>query len=125
MRAQFCVDVEILGSPVSVTSLPKAPLRMDLSFSPNEEGDILNTTIRDSDTGSIMYTVETPKRAGGTLTTTITRRNQIDGSTRLSSRILWNGTKGSLEDAKIVLDFRTLEEVPAREVLGSAPGSTT
>ena len=98
---------------------------MNLSFASNGEDDILNTTIRDSDTGSVMYTVETPRRAAGTLTTTVTRRNQIDGSTRLAFRILWKGNKGSLEDVKVVLDFVTLEEVPVREVLGSAPGSTT
>jgi len=100
---------------------------MNLSFAPNEEGDILNATIRDSgsDTDSVMYTVETPKHAGGTLATTVTRRNQIDGSTRLAFRILWRGARGSLEDVKIVLDFRTLEEVPVRQVLESAPGGAT
>ena len=98
---------------------------MNLTFALNEEDDILNTTIRDSDTGSIMYTVETPRRAGGTLTTTVTRRNQIDGSTRFAFRILWKGKKGSPDDVKVVLDFWTLEEVSARDILGSAPGSTT
>jgi len=99
---------------------------MNLSFTSSEEDDILNATIRDSDTGSVMYTVETPKHAGGALATTVTRRNQIDGSTRLAFRILWKGIKGSeLEDAKIVLDFMTFEEVPVRELLRSAPGSTT
>ena len=102
-----------------------ASLSMNLSFAPNEEGDILNTTIRDSDTGSVMYTVETPKYAGGTLTTTVTRQNQIDGSTRPAFRILWKGVKGVLEDVKIVLDFKTLEEVPVRQLLGSAPGGAT
>ena len=100
-------------------------LKMTLSFAPNEDGDILNTTIRDSDTGSVMYTVETPKHAEGTVATTVTRQNQIDGSTRLAFRILWKGIKGSLEDVKIVLDFRTLEEIPVRELLGNAPGGTT
>jgi len=33
--------------------------------------------------------------------------------------------KGSLEDVEVVLDFVTLEEVPIRDVLGSASGSTT
>jgi len=102
-----------------------AALRVNLSFTPNEEGDILNTTIRDSDTNSVVYIVETPKHAGGTLTTMVTRRNQIDESTRPAFRILWKGLKGSLEDAKIVLDFRTVEEVPVREILGTASGSTT
>jgi len=54
---------------------------MNLSFTSDEEHDILNATIRDSDTDSVMYMIETPKRAGGTLSTTVTRRNQIDGST--------------------------------------------
>jgi len=98
---------------------------MNLAFNPNEEGDILNATIRDYDAGFVKYTVETPKHTGRTLTTTVTRRNQTDGSTRLAFRILWKGVKGSLEDVKIVLDFRTLEEVPVRELLGSAPGGTT
>ena len=98
---------------------------MNLSFTPDEEDDILNATIRDSDTGSVMYTIETPKRAGGTLSTTVTRRDQIDGSTRLAFRILWKGRKGSSGDAEIVLDFRTLDEVPVREVMESATGGTT
>jgi len=98
---------------------------MNLSFTPNEEGDILNATIRDSEASSVVYIVETPKHYGGTLTTTVTRRNQIDGSTRLAFRILWKGVKGSLEDVKIVLDFTTLEEAPVRELLGNAPGGTT
>ena len=99
--------------------------KMNLSFVSDEEDDILNVTIRDSETDSVMYTVETPKRAGGTLSTTVTRRNQVDGSTRRAFRILWKGVKGSLEDVKIVLDFRTLEEVPVRDLLGNAPGGTT
>ena len=103
---------------------------MNLSFTPNEEDEILNTTIlnatiRDSDTGSVMYTVETPKYVGGTLTTTATRRNQISGSTRFAFRILWKGMKESLDGVKVVLDNRTLEEIPVGEVLGSARGSTT
>ena len=96
---------------------------MNLSFSPNEENDILNTTVRDSDTGSVIYTVETPKRAGGTLTTTVRRRNEMDGTTRSAFRILWKGA--SLEKVWVVLDFGTLEEIPIREILGKAPGSTT
>ena len=98
---------------------------MNLSFTMDEEDDILNTTVRDSDTGSIMYTVETPKHAKGALTTTATRRNQIDGSTRFAFRILWAGTSGSLESAKAVLDERTSEEVPIEEILQSAPGGST
>ena len=98
---------------------------MNLSFTPGEEGDIFNGTIQDSDTGSVMYTVKTPKYAGGTLSTTVTRRDQIDGSTRLAFRILWKGTEGLLEDAEIVLDFRTLEEIPVKKVMESAPGSST
>lgn len=98
---------------------------MNLSFTSNEEDDLLNTTIRDSDTGSVMYTVETPRRTAGTLTTTVTRRSQDDGSARLAFRILWKGKKKSLDDVKIVLDFWTLDEVPVRDVLASAPGSTT
>jgi len=68
-----------------------------------------------------MYIIETPKYAGGTLTTTVTRRNQIDGSTRFAFRFLWKGVK----DVKVVLDGWSLEEIPVGEVLGSAPGSTT
>ena len=98
---------------------------MNLSFTSDEEGDILNATIQDSDTGSVVYTADTPKRAGGTLTTTITRWNSMDGSSELVFRILWKGTGKSLGDVKVVSDFRTLEEVPVKEVLGSAPGITT
>lgn len=98
---------------------------MKLSFTPGEEGDIFNGTFQDSDTGSVMYTIKTPKYAGGTLGTTVTRRDQIDGSTRLAFRILWKGTEGLLEDAEIVLDFRTLEEIPIKKIMGRAPGSTT
>lgn len=98
---------------------------MGLSFTPNEEDDILNTTIRDSETGSIVYTVETPKYAQGALSTTVTRRSQTDGSTRFAFKILWMGEKASLEDAMITLDHTTLEEIPVRDVLESASGSTT
>lgn len=96
---------------------------MDLSFALTGD-DILNTTIRDSATNSIMYTVETPRYAEGALTTAATRRNQIDGSSRFAFGIVWPG-KVSLEDAMVVLDQRTMEEVPVRQVLESAPGSTT
>ena len=109
-------------SPRATPPPKKAILRMNLSFTPNDEDDILNTTIRDSDTGSVMYRTETPKYAGGTLTTTVTRQNQVYGSSRFAFRILW---KGTLEDVKIVLDFRTLEEVSVKDILGNAPGSTT
>ena len=98
---------------------------LNLSFALNEEGDILNTTIQDSDAGSPMYTVVTPKYTRGILTTTVTRHNRTDGSTRSAFRILWKGGKGSLEDVKVVLDFRSLEEVPIRDILGKAPGGTT
>ena len=40
---------------------PRLPLKMNLSFTPNEEDDILNTTTRDSHTGSVMYTVDTSR----------------------------------------------------------------
>jgi hypothetical protein len=98
---------------------------MNLSFTPSEEDDILNTTIRDSETGSVMYSIETPKYAGGTLTTTLTRQNQIYRSARFLYKILWKGVRGSLEDVMVVLDFRTLAEVPVRNVLRSAPGGST
>lgn len=97
---------------------------MNLTFTPTED-DILNATIQDSDTDSALYIVGTPKRAGGTLTTTVTRRNRLDGSTRFAFRILWKGVKGSLEDVDVVLDSGTSREVPVREVLGNAPGITT
>lgn len=98
---------------------------MNLSFDSGKEDDILNATIQDSDTGSVMYTTETPKHTVGTLTTTVTRWNPMDGSTKLVFRILWKGTGKSLGDVRVISNFRTLEEVPVREVLGSAPGSTT
>jgi len=123
MQAQF--GAKILGSPNLSPSLPKAPLRMNLSFTSDGEDDILNTTIQDSDTGSVVYTTETPKRSGGTLTTTVRRWNPMDGSTELVFRILWKGTGKSLGDVTVVSDFRTLEEIPVREILGSAPGVTT
>lgn len=123
MQAQSVV--EILGSPYLSPSLPKAPLRMNLSFTSDEEDDILNATIEDADTGSVIYTAETPKRAGGTLTTTITRWNSMDGSNELVFRILWKGTGKSSGGVRVVSDFRTLEEIPVREILGSAPGVTT
>ena len=109
-----------LARPHSQSSL----MRTNLSFALNEEDDILNTTIRDSDTGSVMYTVKTPKHAEGILTTTVTRRNQINGSTRFAFSILWESGK-KLEDVKVVLDNRTFDEVPVREILENAPGSTT
>lgn len=96
-----------------------------LSFNPNEEDDILNTTIRDSETGSVVYVIETPKSAEGALATTVTRQSQADGSTRFASRILWRGARRTMKDAFVVLDSRNLEEIPVRQVLESAPGSTT
>jgi len=103
---------------------------MNLSFTPNGEGEVLNTTvlnaiIRDSDTGSVMYTTETPKYVGGTLATTVTRWNQIDGSTRFAFRILWKGVRKPLDGVKVVLDGWSLEEIPVGEFLGSTRGSTT
>lgn len=95
---------------------------MNLSFALTED-DVLNATIRDSVTNSIMYTVETPKYTGDAFTTTVTRRNQIDGSTRFAFRIVWE--RMSLEDARVVLDRNILEEVPARQVLESSSGNTT
>jgi hypothetical protein len=100
-------------------------MNLNLSFAFNEEDDILNVVIQDSDTGSAMYTVDTPKYTRGTLTTTVTRHNRADGSSRSAFRILWKGGKGSLEDVKVVLDFGSLKEIPIREIFGRAPGSTT
>jgi hypothetical protein len=100
-------------------------MNMSLSFAPREEDDILDTTILDSETGSLMYTVGTPKHAEGALTTTVTRRNQVDGSARFAFKIVWRGVRNSLKDVMIVLDSRTLEEVPVREVLKNAPGGST
>jgi hypothetical protein len=100
---------------------------MNLTFDLDGEDDVLlNTTIRDSETGSIMYTAETPTRkyTRGSLTTTVKKRNLVDGSTRFAFRILWKG-EASLKDVILVLDRRTMEEVPVREVLESAPGSST
>lgn len=97
---------------------------MDLSLSfAFTEDDILNATVRDSDTNSIMYTIKTPKYAEGALTTTVTRRNQIDESTRFAFRIVWRSPP--LEVVMVALDPRTLEEVPASQVLEGASGSTT
>jgi len=98
---------------------------MNLTFTLNEEDDILNATIRDSDTGSVMYTVDTPKRAGGALTTTVARLNWDDGSAGCAFRILWKGKKGSLDDAEVVMGGGASGEVPAREILQSATGSST
>ena len=108
--------------------LPRDHFRMNLplslSFTLDEEEDVLNTTVRDSSTGSVMYTVETPKFSRGALTTTAMRRNQIDGSTRFAFSILWRGARMSLDGAKVVLDNRTSEELPVREILQTAPGSS-
>ncbi|KAF9791198.1 hypothetical protein BJ322DRAFT_1040364 [Thelephora terrestris] len=100
-------------------------MNMSLSFAPREEDDILDTTILDSETGSVMYTVGTPKHAEGALTTTVTRRSQVDGSARFAFKIVWKGVRNSLKDVMVVLDSRTLEEVPVREVLKNAPGGST
>jgi len=98
---------------------------INLPFALNEEDDILNTTIRDSYTGSVMYIIETPKYAGGTLTTTVMRRNLTDGSMRFAFKILWRVCGLAEEDVKIVLDNTISQEVPVREILGNASGSTT
>ena len=115
----------VLGlQPLLPHTHPETPL-MNLHFELDEEDDILNTTIRDSGTGPVMYIVETPKCAEGTLATTVTKRNQADGSTRFAFRILWRGAKRALEDVSVVLDSLTLEEVPVRQVLESSPGAAT
>ena len=95
---------------------------MDLSFTLTED-DILNATIRDSAIDSVIYTIETPKYAGGALTATATRR--INGSTQLVFKIVWGGRKMSLESVRVVLNPDTMEEVPVRQVLERAPGTTT
>ena len=94
---------------------------LNLSFALDNEDDILNATIRDSNTGSVVYTLETPKCTEGTSTTTATRTNQIDGTTRTVFKILWKGGK-VLEDAKVVLNNRTSEEIPIREIFKAVPG---
>ena len=99
-------------------------LPLSLSFTLDQEEDVLNTTVRDSSTGSVMYMVETPKFARGALTTTAMRQNQIDGSARFAFSILWKGARMSLDGAKVVLDNRTSEELPIREILQTAPGSS-
>jgi len=98
---------------------------MNLHFKLDEEGDILNTTIRDSGTGPVVYIIETPRCTEGTVATTVMKRNQADGSTRFSFKILWKGAKRALEDVSVVLDSLTLEEVPVRQVLESSPGAAT
>jgi len=94
---------------------------LNLSFALGSEDDILNATIRDSNTGSVVYTLETPKYTEGTLTTTATRTNQIDGTTKVVFKIFWKGRK-NLEHAKVVLNNRTSEEIPIREIFRVAPG---
>ena len=95
-------------------------LGLNLSFTLVDEDDILNATIRDSNTGFVVYTIETPKYAQGILTTTATRTNQIDGTTKIVFKILWKGR--NLEDAKVVLNNRTSEEIPIREIFRAVPG---
>lgn len=99
-------------------------LRTNLSFGLNEDGGVLDT-IRDSDTGSVVYTVESSGCAGGASATAFTRRNQLDGSTRFAFRILWKGGMGSLKEVAIVLDDKTSVEIPVRELLERTHGSNT
>jgi len=94
---------------------------MKLSFALDDEEDILNATVRDSDTGFIVYTLETAKYAKGVLTTTATRTNQVDGTTKIVFRVLWKGGR-DLEDVKVVLNNRTSEEIPIREIFRAVPG---
>lgn len=99
---------------------------MNLAFTSDEEDDILNATVRSSETGSVAYTIETPKFSGGTMTTTVRREHRVYyGSSEFLFRILWKGAKGSFEDVMVVVSPTTLEEVPVREVLKSAPGGST
>ena len=98
---------------------------MHLTFDLNEEDDVLNTTILDAETGSVMYTVDTPQYSRGTLTTTVTRRSQHDGSTRFAFRILWKRARRLFEDVTLVLDHRTLEEIPVGQLLERARGTAT
>jgi len=87
---------------------------MYLVFALNEDKDILNTTIRDEDTGSILYTVDTSKQGGGVLTTTV-----ADGeSTEPVYRILWNGGEGSLDYAQVEMGSGSSGKKPATETLG-------
>jgi hypothetical protein len=99
-------------------------LSLNLSFALDDVDDIPNATIRDSETGSVVYTLETPRYAQGTLTTTTTRTNRTDGPTRVAFRILWKGGKG-LEDANVVLNNMNSKGVPIREVFRAAPGGDT
>jgi len=94
---------------------------LNLSFTLDDEDDILNATIRDSNTGSIVYTLETPKYAEGVFTTIATRTNQTDGTTRIVFKVLWKGGRG-FDHAKVVLNNRTSEEIPIREIFQDAPG---
>ena len=91
---------------------------MNLIFT-NENGDILNSTIRDSDTGSVMYTVETPARERGWVFTTVTKVNRDDGSTTRAFRILWG-------DGKVEIGSGTSRtDVDIRDTLQRAPGACT
>lgn len=98
---------------------------MDLTFDLDGEAEILNTTVRDYTTGSVMYTVETPTCAEGTLTTTVTGLNRADGSVSRAFKILWKGKKPSLEEAEVTLVNGPSRGVPAREILHDAPGVST
>jgi hypothetical protein len=98
---------------------------MHLTFTLNDEDDILNATLLDAETGSVVYTVETPQYSRGALTTNVTRRSQHDGSTRFVFRILWRGARRLFEDVTLVLDHRTLEEIPVGQLLERARGTAT
>ena len=98
---------------------------MNLTFDLDGEGEILNTTVRDYTTGSVMYTIETPTCAEGALTTTVTGFNRTDGSVGRGFKILWKGKKPSLEGAEVMLVNGSSRGVPAREILHDAPGVST
>jgi len=94
---------------------------MNLSFTADE--DVLDCVVFESDSGSPIYQLETPKYSGRVLTTTASRFDYVDGSTWPVFQILWAGT--SLERTRLVLDFATRTKCKARDILPDAQGGST
>jgi len=94
---------------------------MNLSFT--ADGDVLDSIIFESASGSPIYKLETPRHSGRVLTTTASRCDYADGTSWPVFQILWTGT--SLEQTRLVLDPTTRSKCRARDVLPRAQGGTT
>jgi hypothetical protein len=60
---------------------------MNISFKKN---DPTNTSVIDTDTGTLLYEIETPRKLFGSTTTTVRRLDQPGSPSSVVSQIKWN-----------------------------------